>query len=132
MPKRLLSIALIVLILTNVFGLTTLIGPVHGSRSMSDVGFVSMTTCMNVSVLENGRASVSILMNISSPSLAGLYRRTLAAPTNTSVGEEVPIPEKTTEKIQSGGNTSDILLPVKEEFYRSVMKEQLLSFGLLL
>jgi PKD repeat protein len=88
-----------------------------------------MTTLEDVAISENGNAQLALQINVNNCSLAEIYRRALATPPDVGVDEAIPIPENRTEKIQVGGNITEIVMPVRREFYKSVKQEQLSSFG---
>ncbi len=95
----------------------------------ADSKILKMYAQEQVIVEENGDAQLIVNTVAPNSPLADRYRDNLAAPSDTEVGTEIPIPE--TRK--STGNLSQNLiqnsLPVREEFYRSVRQEQKYSFG---
>jgi hypothetical protein len=124
--KSLIGVVLIFLISSSFeIGFTTFL-----VKASEETVTLKMTTLENVTVLENGTVRISILMNASSGPLADMYRKMLAAPSGTGVGEAVPIPEYVTEKTDVAGHVIDVSVPVREGFYDSIEKEQLLSLGL--
>jgi hypothetical protein len=132
MRKKLVCAVLLTLVLTNVISALSVIPPVSG-RILTEghsAKHLEIMTLENVIFLDDYTIQVKILMNASSPQLAELYRRTFSSPLNASVGEEMPIPENTTSKIEDGQNATDVSIPIRNDFYKSVLKEQLLSLGL--
>jgi len=123
---KVVSSVIIALLLSSILEIGFIIHPVNASGGQRNL----MTTLEDVSISENGTIHVSILMNASSGLLAEMYRKMLAAPTTVNIEEEVPIPENATEKVDAGGNVTDVSIPVREGFYESIVKEQLLSLGL--
>ena len=77
----------------------------------------------NVSILENGLANLSLLLDVPPSPMADLYRESLGAPANASVEEIMPIPDN---KSMMNGTS---LIPVRDEFYRSIEQQQLESLG---
>jgi len=125
---KVVSSVIIALLLSSILEIGFIIHPVNASGESTTLG---MTTMENVSVLENGTLQISILMNVSSGPLADLYRKVLAAPSTANIEEEVPIPDNATQNVDAGRNATDVSLPVREGFYDSIVKEQLLSLGLI-
>ena len=123
---KVVSSVIIALLLSSILEIGLIIHPVNASGGQRNF----MTTLEDVSISENGTIHVSILMNASSGLLAEMYRKMLAAPTTVNIEEEVPIPENATEKVDAGGNVTGVSIPVREGFYESIVKEQLLSLGL--
>ncbi len=132
MRKKTVCGVLLTLILSNVIATLSAIHPVSGRILAEEhsTEHLDVMTLENVIFLDDYTIQVKILMNVSSPQLAELYRRTFSTPLNASVGEEMPIPEYATSKIEDGQNTIDVSIPVRNEFYESVLKEQLLLLGL--
>ena len=123
----LLAIILLTIATSSVF---FNIKPILADSSILDgAEILSMTTLEDVAILENGNAQLALQMNVHNCSLAEIYRRALATPPDVGVDEAIPIPENRTEKIQVGGNITEIVMPVRREFYKSVEREQLSSFG---
>jgi len=91
--------------------------------------YLGMSVTETVTVLQDGSAKLSILMNIPSSPLAAMYRKMLGAPSDALVEQEMEIPENVV-KGASGIASTGISVPVKEEFIKPLMKEQLLSLGL--
>lgn len=124
---KIVSLVIVALLLSSILEIGFIIHPVHASGESTTLG---MTTMENVSVLENGTLRISILMNVSSGPLADLYRKVLAASSTVNIEEEVPIPENATQNVDASRNATEVSLPVREGFYESIAKEQLLSLGL--
>ena len=123
----LLAIILLTIVTSSVF---FNIKPILADSSILDgAEILSMTTLEDVGILENGSAQLALQINVHNCSLAEIYRRALATPPEVGVDEAIPIPENRTEKIQVGGNITEIVMPVRREFYKSVKQEQLSSFG---
>jgi hypothetical protein len=91
---------------------------------------LSVSTIENVSLLPDGTAKISIFLNTSSNQMADLYRKMLGAPDNVSTEEALPIPEEVWQVVDAGDTLVRIPMNVREEFYKSLLKEQLLSLGL--
>lgn len=114
----------------QVLGLVSSVQPVKAAGQENAVESLQMTVMENVSLLDNGTARITVLMNVTSARLAGMYRRMFGIPDNVSAGEQIEIPENATQSVDAGENTSSISVPVRDEFYGSIEKEQLLSLGL--
>ena len=127
--KRIFSGIMLTLLLTNILASACIIHLAGATQEEIKAESLRMTTIENITILENGTAQVKILINASSP-LAEMYRKVLAAPPDAGIGEEMQIPENATEKIDTGENVTDISIPVRDGFYKSLVKEQLLSLGL--
>jgi hypothetical protein len=91
---------------------------------------IGMITTEDITVLDNGTIQIAITMMTNSTRLAEMYREMLGVAFAVAVDEEMPIPEYRTEKISSEDNSTDVLVPVRDEFHKSIAKEQLLSLGL--
>jgi len=79
----------------------------------------------NLKVLENGSSELSLFINVPPSPLAEMYRRFLGAPSNASCEEIVPIPESVPLS-----NDTNLMLPVRKEFYKSMEQQQQSSFGI--
>lgn len=127
--KRIVYGIMLTLLLTNILAPASIIHLARATEEEIKAESLRMTTIESITILENGTAQVKILINASSP-LAEMYRKVLAAPPDAGIGEEMQIPENATEKIDTGENVTDISIPVRDGFYKSLVKEQLLSLGL--
>lgn len=105
-----------------------------------DPKILSMNISENVTILENGSAQISILMDIPSSPLAEMYRKGLGAPFNATPGEAIeiptsmPLPTHTElgENVSPDNlNFSETTINVREIFYNSVCREQKYSLGLI-
>jgi hypothetical protein len=114
-----------------VFSILIVLPVLFGPNWVSACGksVLSMSVAEDVSVLANGDAYLHIVTTIPDSALADIYRDNLAAPSNTDVGEEVPIPATRGANGNLSENLVENSLPVREEFYRSVRQEQKYSFG---
>jgi hypothetical protein len=79
----------------------------------------------NVTVQENAFSQITIAMNIPQSPLAEIYRKALGAPTNASVDEVMAIPESVPLD-----DNSNVMIPVKQPFYKSIQEQQLYSLGI--
>ena len=93
---------------------------------------LSIAVVENVTIRENGTSQLALLINVLPSPLVEMYRKSLAAPTNVSVGEEVSLPENMilVGKAKAGEDDTQILIPVREAFYESIERQQL-SLGFL-
>jgi hypothetical protein len=118
---------LLIIVTSSVF---VSIKPIRAERSLLDSAeILSINTVEEVSISNNGIARLTVQKTVDSSSLADIYRRSLAAPSDTNLDQAIPIPENRTDNIQVGQNTTEIVLPVRSEFYQEVEREQLSSFG---
>ncbi len=99
---------------------------------------LSMKTIENITVLENGNASIFINSTISSSPLADMYRNALGAPSNISTGKIIPVPEKMTiygvinisnETSLVEANISKMDIPVREQFYDALFLDHYFLYG---
>lgn len=120
---------LLVLCFANALDCVVIFHPIRVAHGESSSESPQITTFEEVNVSKDGTAHFAIFLNVSS-SLADAYRRMLATPADAHIGEEMPIPENTTEKIKNDINSTDVQIPVRQEFYKSITKEQLLWLGL--
>lgn len=109
------AIILVVLVMSSVFF------NVRQAWAFDEAAILSMSNVEDVAILENGDAQVTLLINVAGSTLAEMYRKMLAAPSDAGVGEEMPIPENKTE--------NGVVIPVREEFYKSIKQEQKSSLG---
>jgi hypothetical protein len=107
-----------------------LVFPVRAAYKKGGAETLQLKMDENLVLSRNGTVRMAILMNVSAPQLADMYREILAAPTDAAVEEEVPIPENASVGVDLGENEVKIPVEVRESFYKSIMKEQLLSLGL--
>jgi len=98
----------------------------------------SLSTTEDITVLSNGDADITISTIVPSSPLADLYRDVLGAPSNASIGEKMPIPEKKTlygtlnisSEVGVGeANVTKMDIPVREQFYGSMAQDQLFLLG---
>ena len=101
---------------------------------------LSINITENVTILKNGSAHVSILMNIPSSPLAEIYKKGLGASSNATMGETMEIPTSMPllthteigENVSPDDlNFSETTINVRERFYNSVCREQKYSFGII-
>lgn len=129
MSRRIISGIMLILLIVSMLKLGS-IHAVKAAEEQSSVEYLRLSTMEDMTVLENGTVQQEILMNVTSPRLAEIYRELLAAPPDADVEEEMPIPQYRTVQSGSGENATEVLIPVREEFYKSLVKEQRLSAGL--
>jgi len=132
--RKTLSVLILLLLLLGFLGPALTIGRVNArillDPSEEDSQLLPMRTWENVAVFEDGTCRVTIEIKVPSSPLADMYRKMLGAPENVAIEEEMPIPENVTEIIDAGEDSIEIPVPVRQEFYKSLLKEQLLSLGI--
>jgi hypothetical protein len=118
-----IAAVLLVLLLCQVFSIfRPAKANIANSESLSVPSNAVLTSVVeNVTILKNAYANVSIFTTVPDSALADLYRRMLAAPSNSTVGEEMPIPENVTE--------NGVCMPVKQRYYDSIKKDQGCWYG---
>jgi hypothetical protein len=102
------------LLLVSMLTLASTISSASAIEEKTTPEVLRMAVTENITVLKNGTAQLTILTNVPSSPLAEAYRELLTAPPDAEVEEEMPIPENNTEQI-----------------YKSLVKEQRLSLGLM-
>ncbi len=92
---------------------------------------LSIVLMENVTILEDCSSQLSLLIDIPSSPLAEMYRKSLGAPLEASVDEEMPIPESIllSADTEDGENITQIVIPAREEFYKSIEQQQQVSLG---
>jgi hypothetical protein len=103
------------------------------TSSVSAAGVLQMTLMEDVAVLEDGSSSMALLIDVCPSRLAEAYRRSLGAPFDIAVDEEIPIPENITlsPDTEADGRATHIIIPVREGFYESIERLQEVSLGII-
>ncbi len=100
----------------------------------SDVNIekLSTLTSQEITILEDGSAYLSIIIDVSSPKLINLYREAFGIPLeSTEIDMEIPTNTTRIMEIDQKGNIStvEIIEPVRKRFYESIAIEQMHLFG---
>lgn len=114
----------------GIFFQAILVFPVRAIGQTEDVETLQLNMTEDIVMSRDGTVAMSLLINASAPQLADMYRQMLAAAADAGVEEEFPIPENASTKVDFGENAVEIPVTVRENFFDSIMKEQLLSLGL--
>ncbi len=86
-----------------------------------------------ITILENGSALMTMLLNISSSSLCNLYREAFGIQNDTNT--DIEIPECIERKMELRGNNGEVyyntwIEPIREKFYEGIYMEQKALYGL--
>ncbi|MCJ7633939.1 hypothetical protein MUP77_16330 [Candidatus Bathyarchaeota archaeon] len=124
--NRTVTLLLVLTVLSPMFPASQ-VGLVKGSEGTEIMG---STMVEEIMLQENGTAQIALSITVSNAKLADVYRRTFGAPADCSEGDRLPIPEFRVESTVFDESTVEVPVPIREEFYRSILKEQLLSLGI--